>query len=389
VLPVADFGAVLAVLALPFAATFPALALQAAAAAAARAGSRILIAANGWTLKLAGGACALAIALAFARPLAEALKLPSVWLLAMAPLAAAAIVVHLAVAGAVLGAGATAGATAERRYAGLVLVEPALRLAIAWPLLAALRDATFAAAAPVLAVAVAPSACALFAWWRWLRPDATGSATMSTAPRGIAGSAVLRTRRALLGLSAYGLLVAMDIPAVRVLLDAEEAGRFAGVAAASRFLVLVPIPLSLLLVARMHLALLRGQQPVRELFQTLGFLLAAAVLGLAVVHLASGRLLAILLGADFDGLGPAYERYAFAMALYGVAQGLLLFGIVLRTSGMTALPLATLAATALLLAERGTALPECIGVVRLLSVVFAVLLAIVALLPLLALRKRR
>ena len=112
----------------------------------------------------------------------------------------------------------------------------------------------------------------------------------------------------------------------------------------------------------------------------------AAVLGLAVVHLASGRLLAVLLGTGFDGLGPAYERYAAAMALYGVAQGLLLFGIVLRTSGMTALPLATLAATALLLAERGAALPDCIGIVRLLSVLFTALLAIVSLLPRLAFR---
>jgi len=145
-----------------------------------------------------------------------------------------------------------------------------------------------------------------------------------------------------------------------------------------------------LLAARLRRGRLRGEPPVPALMRTLGLLLFIAIAGLCLVHGAADTLLALVLDpVRFDGLGAQYASYATAAAVYGVAQGLLLFGIVTGTSGSIALPLAMLAATALLLTDKGTNLPECIAVIRLLSVVFLTLLALVVLLPLIALRAGR
>lgn len=382
-LPVAAFGAVIAALALMLAATIPALTLQALAAADATARRARGFEAGftprldrlaAWTI---GVALVLAVAFYLAAPLTAALRMPSATFSAAIPLLGATSLLAALSTGTVLGCGR------ERAFAGLVVAEPVLRAAVTVGLLAAGAGGF----GPLLAMLISTTATIVAA--RQLVPGVTPDPTAerpTTAVERIqqARRPLQRLGRApsLAALASYGVLVFVDIIAVRLLLDADSAGQYAGIATASRFLLLLPLPLALLLVARVRARMNRREATLPELGRMLAVLAALLLVALLILSWFAGPLLGLFLDEDkFALLAPELPRYAVAASVFAVGQLLLFYGLATGSIALALLPLAAAVMEITLLAENGSTIGNCIAVVQTMALLFVAVLAAVVLVP--------
>lgn len=366
-LELSDFGAIQVAFSLSFATSFVAMALRAASAtraadaAPSNAAERFDRLARRLTA-IAGGAAALFAVL----PVADRLSLPNVAVAAAMPILVAVSILHGVSTGTVL------GSERDRRFAALIVFEPALRCLIA-ALLFSIGVASDGLG-PVLAMIVSLGATAGFG--RLMFPAEPPGDRPRRARRQPLSAPVT-----IAALAAYGLLLASDIPLARLVLDADEASRYAGIAVASRFLVLLPFPISLLLLAR-----LRGRAgrvaPVRELARALAAVAIGDVVFLFLLNEFGGALLELLLAPDhFDGLRDAYVGYAVAAALYGLAQLLLFFGIALGHVSLVLLPSAVMIVQIPLFLANGGSLRDCVTIAQTMALLLVFTLTLVVLLP--------
>ncbi len=362
------FGAVQAAFCLSFGASFLAMALRAASATRVAHphpdGHRPRFDRLAWKAAAAAAAGAILLALF---PVTERLDLPSPAIAALMPVLVAAAIVHGVSTGTVL------GSERDRRFAALVVFEPVLRCLLAALLLSLGVGAD--GPGPVAAMTVSLAATAGFGRFMFPpepRPD--------ERPRRRRRQA-LATPAAVAAIAAYGVLLGSDVLLARLTLSPDEAARYAGVAAASRFLVLLPFPLSLLLLARLRGAAGR-RAPVRELARALGGIVVGDLVLLLVVNEFGRSLLDTFLAPErFDGLGGAYSAYAIAAALYGIAQVLLIFGVALDHVSLVLLPSAVAIVQVPIFLSSGNTLEDCVTIVQTMALLLVFSLAAVVLLP--------
>lgn len=386
--PVPVFGAVIAALVLMLAATFPALTLQALTAADAT-GRRARGLAAGFTPRfdrlaawVTGTALALSIAFYLTSPITEALRLPTPSFTAAIPLLAATSVLVAMTTGTLLGCGK------EKAFAWLIVLEPALRLILT----VVFVKTGVGGFGPLMALLCSTTATVVAA--RQLIPGT--SLTTEPEPPSTAAERIQHARRplarfgsatALIALLAYGVLVFTDILAVRLLLDAESAGHYAGMTTAARFLLLLPFPLSLLLVGRVRQRLNKNEAPQKELLRVLLILAGLLALSLLLIHGFAKPILGLFLEKDkFAWLAPELPRYAIAAAIFGVGQILMFYAIATGSIAIALLPIAAVVMEITLLAENGTSIGNCVTVVQLMAILFVVVLAAVVLAPMMLAR---
>lgn len=382
--PVAMFGAVIATLVLMLASTFAALTLQAVAAADAT-GRRARGMHAGFTRRfdriaawVTGSALVVSIAFYLMAPITEALRLPSPAFTAAIPLLAATSVLVAVTTGTLLGCGK------EKAFAGLIVLEPALRLLLTYLFV----KAGVGGFGPLIALLCSTSATVVAA--RQMVPGT--KIEEETAPPTTVAERIQHARRplarfgspaALIALFGYGALVFTDILAVRLLLAEEVAGHYAGLTAAARFLLLLPFPLSLLLVGRVRQRLNKNLSPHPELLRVLMILAALLALSLLLVHGFARPILGLFLDHDkFASLAPELPRYAIAAAIFGVGQVLMFYAIATGSIAIALLPVAAIVMEVTLLAENGTSVGNCVAVVQLMAVLFVLVLGAVVFAPL-------
>ena len=369
------FGAVLGSTALMLGLSLLAAALRAASAASSAAALQrnegTDLARFDRRLLLAGG-LAVVLAVAFyGSPLAGWLRLPSRLFAGWQPLLAGASVLLGLAGGSLLGSGR------ERRYALLLLIDPWLRCG-AFALFNGLglgRDGS----GPLAAIFIGLSVSIVFA-----RLALPGRARDAKLPSRRSGHAVQLARpTALLALLSCGLLLFLDVALVRHFLEPGEAARFAAVAVASRFLILLPIPLALLLVPLVRLRIQRREPTLPAFLRTLGSMSIVLLLGLLAVNEFGGRLLAFFLDGDrYGDLRSEYIRYALAAAVHALSALLVFYGIALDRVSLALLPGTMLVIEVGLLLERGRDLLDCITVIQTMALAQLGALIVVVLLPL-------
>ena len=384
---VAVFGAIVAALSLTLAATFSTLTMQALAAASASARYLKGLTA-GFTARverdaslLIGGAIALSVALYFVEGVPTALRLPSASYAASVPLLAATAILFGIATGTVLGSGR------ERAFAALVVMEPSLRCVVTVVFLS-LGVGGFS---PLLAMLASTTAAVLVS--RRVLPSVVGD-DPAPSPKEV----LIRQRlplqpfakaASLLALFCYGLLVFIDVPVVRFLLDAEEAGRYAGLATVNRFLLLLPFPIALLVVARVRQRINRREPSHPELFRGLAIFAVPTAIALLLIDLFAPRILGLFLDYDkYGGLWVDFPRYAIAAALFGAAQLVLFYGIAAGRISLAVLPLVAAVLQVVLLAENGNSVGNCVTVMQTMAILFLIVLTVVVLAPLLWSRSR-
>lgn len=381
-LPLDTFGAVIATLTLMLAATFAALTLQALAASAASArvkrGLRPGFSRRSDRLanRVTGVAIALAVIGYCVPSLTHALRLPSPSYTAALPLLAATAILNAVATGTVLGSGR------DRAFVFVVLLEPLLRCALAWLFMGRLGMGGFGA---VLAMLF--STTLNFAVSRGRLLGAAEEDGVLSARERLARHRLplqpFSSVPALLALFCFGVLVFLDIPVARFLLDAEEGGVYSGMATASRFLLLLPFPLALLLAARVKSRLIRREATLPELLRMLAIFAIPAALCLWLVSEFATPILSLLLDRDkFAVAAREFPRYAIATTLFGAAELLLFYGIAAGRVSLATLPIAAAVLEVVLLADKGTSIGNCVSVVQTMAILFGLALAAVVLTPL-------
>ena len=371
------FGAVLGSTALMLALTLASAALRAVSAAsfaAASAGQAegAVTARFDRRLLMFGGVSVLLAILFYTSPLTNWLRLPSRLFAGWQPLLAGASILFGLASGCLLGSGR------ERRFALVLLIDPLLRCGLA--ALFGRLELGADGSGPLAAIFVGLCVSILFARL-WLPP---ADRTLQLPTRRSGHSVQLARPTALLAMLCCGLLMFFDLALVRHFLEPAEAASFAAVAVASRFLILLPIPMVLLLVPMVRLRIQRREATHPVLLRTLGSVTIILLLGLLAVSEFGGGLLAFFLDdAKYGGLRSEYIRYALAAALHALSTLLLFYGIALDRVSLALLPCAMLVIEVGLLLERGRDLADCIAVIQTTALAQLGALIVVVLLPLL------
>ncbi|MFH0943577.1 MAG: hypothetical protein V2A76_00105, partial [Planctomycetota bacterium] len=316
------------------------------------------------------GLSLLAAALCHLLPVAAWLQLPSRWMAAFLPLLAGASLLLGLAAGSLLGSGR------DRSFALLLLIDPLLRCGLG-ALFGWLSLGT-SGQGPLLATLLGLVAAILFARSR------LPSADRSALPQKRRGNSLsLASPTALAALVSLGLLLFLDLAVVRLTLDPIQSAHFAAVAVMSRFLILLPVPLSILLVPAVIRRLSRKEPAHPELLRTLGAALIIALLGLLVVNEFGAALLSFFLDADaYGGLRADFTRYSLAAATFALSEVLVFFGIALGRVSLALLPTAVLVVEAHQLLHRGQSVEACIAIVQTMALALLGSLVVVVLLPL-------
>lgn len=377
------FSAVLSSIGLLLGAMYPALALQATSAAdalalvQARRESRLAARFDRLARFIVLAALPLAGLAFFATSLQEFFRFPRPSFAALAPLLAAGSLLHC------IGAGLLLGAGQERAFAFVIALEPVVRSAAA----IAFVRLGLGDFGPLLAIVFATTAMATVARALLPRTDSGTASPIAALPRRSALDA-LKAPTALLALFALGTIATADVPFTRAVLPAELAGRYAALAAAGRFLLLLPVPLAIVLIARIGRDAARNRPTLRPFLKAL-LLLAAALGGaLVLLFLLGAEYLAVVLdGERYGDLAPELLRYGFAAAALALASLLVFYGIALGRVSLALVPAAALPAYVALLARHGHTLAGCLSVLQLVAGAVAAVAAVVVLLPLVWVRR--
>ncbi|MBI4882306.1 MAG: hypothetical protein HY812_21990 [Planctomycetes bacterium] len=382
-LAIEAFGAVAAGVTLLLAVTFVAMALQAKNAAEAVAGGgrcvdlRARASFDALAVKVGASASLLSLLLRFL-PFSAWFDLPSPWLAAMAPLLAGSGLLFGHATGALLGAGE------DRAFAVLIVLDPILRCLLA--AVCATLGLGAEGLGPLVSILCASAATTALAR-AWLPAEAQEAS--EDAPRRRRARTPLAAPPALAALASFGLLVFLDAALVRLVLTPLEAARFAAIAVASRFLVLLPFPLALLTMAAARGRMRRREAPLPELLSKLALAFCALGLCVLLINELGGWVLGFVLDdAKYGGLERLYARYALAAAVYGLTEMVLLFGIALGRVSLALLPPVVLVIECTLLIERGKSAADCVSVVQAMAFLHLAIQAVVVLLPLLWSRRR-
>lgn len=325
------------------------------------------------------GPVAVALAGLFALlPVHDWLHLPSRWFSAFLPLLAGTALILGLASGTLLGSGR------DRMFALLLALDPALRCVVAALLL--LLGVGGNGLAALLALLIGPLVALLLA--RSGLPAATADAGRERRRSLLV--ALLGSAPSFAALTALGLLSFLDVLFVRHVLDGWAAAEFAAIAVGSRFLLLLPLPVSLMLSIGIAQRPDRARLPLRAVLQPVGMVIIILLLGLLVINEFGGPLLSLILDGDQYGhLENEYVRYALAASLLSLSQVLVFLGIALGRVSLALLPLVVIVAEVLQLREQGGSLAQCVSIVQGMAGLLLVFVAAVVLLPLLWSRRRR
>ncbi len=379
-LSVDTFGLVAAALALPSAAVFLGLLLRADAAVLAANDAGAEDRRFRRHARVAAGA-AILLGLLFAVPAVRAgIGVPDARLALLAPVVAVLIPLHAATAGRLAGVGR------DRDFLLVLAGEPVLRTTL---LLLLLKLGAGHAYAPLLSFSVALVATTAFGRTRAVAAPASDVDTARPRRRFRSRPSRLATGPAQAAWIAYGSLLALDVMLARVLLPEDDAGRYAAVAMASRFLVLLPFPLALLLFARTVAAERARQSTARDLARVLLVTTGLAAVAVLLVHETGRVLLSLFLDAErYGDLRPRYGAYAAATAGLGVSQILIAYALARGRVSIAFIPAVVAVASVPMFIAHADSLANAIVVRQTVSILLFVALVLLTLLPV-ALGRRR
>lgn len=381
-LPLSEFGAVLMAASLMAALGFTCAALRASSATAfavaAAAGVEGAISARFDQLLLRiAGTSLLAAVLCYLLPVATWFQLPSRWMAAFLPLLGGASILLGLAGGSLLGSGR------DKSFALLLLLDPLSRCGLG-ALFVWLSPGTLGHGA-LIAILLGLVASILFARTRLPAAD-----RRSPLKKRRGNSLPLSSPTAIAALVSLGMLLFLDLAIVRLTLDPVESARFTAVAVMSRFLILLPVPLSIVLVPAVVRRLSRREPAHPELFRTMGAALIIALLGLLAVNEFGGTILSFFLNGDaYGGLRAEFIRYSLAAATFALSEVLIFFGLALGRVSLALLPTAVLVVETQQLLNRGHSVEACIAIVQTMAIALLGSLVVVVLLPLLWSGKRR
>ncbi len=307
-------------------------------------------------------------------PVADALALDPLTVSA-APLIGGALLLQGRATGLLLGAGRTFA------FALIVAAEPILRIAIAAPLLRGVEPVR-GLVISTLATSVAASAFARARLPHKREVDPNAARRRPRTPL-----APLETWPATAALLAWGLLAFMDVPLARLEQSPSVAADYATAAVLGRFLLLLPLPLSLVLAANTKLRLGR-RLPVGAVFGRVFLLNSAALaIGILSVIFFGDRILAAFFGAKASVLSDLYAEHARSLLLYGLSLPLILFGLAAGRVTLALLAIPGLLFVSMQFSTEGRAIERCLRAMTESAVLYFVIVLVVVTVPLLRARR--
>jgi len=125
----------------------------------------------------------------------------------------------------------------------------------------------------------------------------------------------------------YGLLTNVDLVAVRIFIEGEQAGLFAAASQMSKLIVFLPASVATVLFPQVTSALKMGDDPIPILKKALLSSLILCIIPTLAIAAFPDLVLTILYGEAYVGAADALVPLCFAMTFFGIGNLFLVFGL--------------------------------------------------------------